>query len=309
MVSLSAFGLSGPRGAEESSDFLLQALAGSLHSHGSDDRVPLAVGGGLAEWTVGTFGALGAVSALTARRRSGRGDLVDVSALECLAITFICYPSVAAAMPGGQRIRPTYVMVPGIEACLDGYVGICTITTAQWHTFLDMIERPDLASDPSLYIQRNRDRPDVLEAIEHWTRQHTVDEVVEIGSLYRIPTVPIGNGANFPRIDHVASRQLYDPNPRGGFPHPRTPFRSSITRHRPPGPAPTLAERARDVDVRPERGRKNPSRDPGRSPQATARRMLTIMNCPSPGSTSLTSPPSWQDRCARSTWPPSVPTW
>ena len=247
MVSLSAFGLSGPRGGEESSDLLLQALAGSLHSHGSDDRVPLAVGGGLAEWTVGTFGALGAVSALTARRRSGRGDLVDVSALECLAVTFICYPSVAASMPGGQRIRPTYVMVPGIEACLDGYVGIATITTAQWHTFLDMIERPDLASDVSLYIQRNRDRPDVLEAIEHWTRRHTVDEVVEIGALYRIPTVPIGNGANFPGIDHVASRKLYDPNPRGGFPHPRAPFRSNLTRHRPPGPAPTLADRADDV--------------------------------------------------------------
>jgi crotonobetainyl-CoA:carnitine CoA-transferase CaiB-like acyl-CoA transferase len=248
VVSLSAFGLSGPRGGEESSDFLLQALAGSLHSHGSDDRVPLAVGGGLAEWTVGTFGALGAVSALTARRRSGRGDVVDVSALECLAITFICYPSVAAAMPGGLRIRPTYVMVPGIEACLDGYVGICTITTAQWHTFLDMIDRPDLASDTSLYIQRNRERPDVLEAIEHWTRQHTVDEVVEIGSLYRIPTVPIGNGANFTRLDHVAARQLYDPNPRGGFPHPRTPFRSNVTLHRPPGPAPTLTGRAHGAD-------------------------------------------------------------
>jgi crotonobetainyl-CoA:carnitine CoA-transferase CaiB-like acyl-CoA transferase len=259
VVSLSAFGLSGPRAGEESSDLLLQALAGSLHSHGSDDRVPLAVGGGLAEWTVGIFGALGAVSALTARRRSGRGDLVDVSALECLAITFICYPSVAAAMPGGQRIRPTYVMVPGIEACLDGYVGMATITTAQWHTVLDMIERPDLASDVSLYIQRNRERPDVLEAIGHWMGRHTVDEVVEIGALYRIPTVPIGNGANFPRIEHVASRQLYDPNPRGGFPHPRTPFRSNITRHRPPGPAPTIAERARGVDGPVERDRTDPN--------------------------------------------------
>ncbi len=258
VVSLSAFGLNGPRGAEESSDLLLQALAGSLHSHGNDDRVPLAVGGGLAEWTVGTFGALGAVSALTSRRRSGRGDLVDVSALECLAVTFICYPSVATAMAGGQRIRPTYVMVPGIEACLDGYVGMATITTAQWHTFLDMIERPDLASDTSLYIQRNRERGDVLEAIGNWMGRHTVDEVVEIGALYRIPTVPIGNGANFPRIDHVASRQLYDPNPRGGFPHPRTPFRSNLTRHRPPGPAPTIAERARDLHVRFERERENP---------------------------------------------------
>ena len=243
VVSLSAFGLGGPQGGASSSDLLLQARCGSLHSHGTDDREPLAVGGGLAEWTVGTFGALGAASALTARRRTGRGDLVDVSALECLALTFICYPSVAATMPGGQRIRPTYVMVPGIERCLDGYVGMATITTAQWHTFLDMIERPDLAADESLYIQRNRDRPDVLAAVEEWTGRHTVDEVVEIGSLYRIPTVPIGHGANFPDIGHVVTRQLYDANPRGGFPHPRSPFRSDATDRPPPGAAPTLADR------------------------------------------------------------------
>ncbi len=241
-VSLSAFGLNGPRGGEDSSDLLLQALAGSLHSHGSDDREPLAVGGGLAEWTLGTFGALGVMSALTARRHSGLGELVDVSALECLAVTFICYPSVASSMPRGQRRRPTYVMVPGIERCRDGYVGFATITTAQWHTFLDMIGRPDLSDDESLYVQRNRERQDVLEAISQWTDQHTVDEVVEVGSLYRIPTVPIGNGAIFPRLHHVGARRIFDANPRGGFLHPRTPFRSSVTDERPPGPAPSLGE-------------------------------------------------------------------
>ena len=263
VVSLSAFGLSGPRATEESSDFLLQALAGSLYSHGSDDREPLAVGGGLAEWTVGTFGALGAVSALTARRMSGRGDLVDVSALECLAVTFICYPSVAASMPGGQRRRPTYVMVPGVEPCLDGYVGMATITTAQWHTVLDMIERPDLATDTSLRVQRNRDRPDVVGAIEGWTGRHTVEEVVEIGSLYRIPTVPIGNGEIFPRIEHVAARQLYDANPRGGFPHPRPPFRSSATDRQPPEPAPTLSER---TDATSAPSGRSPTSPSGRRP-------------------------------------------
>ncbi len=250
-VSLSAFGLSGPRGGEESPDFLLQALSGSLYSHGNGDRVPLAVGGGLAEWTVGTYGALGAATALTARRRSGRGDLVDVSALECLAITFVCYPSVVASMPGGKRQRSTFVMIPGIEPCIDGYVGFATITTAQWLTFCDMIGRPDLATDVSLHNQLDRDRPDVLSAIEQWTRQHTVDEVVELGSMYRIPTVPIGNGLVFPNIEQVMARKLYGTNPRGGFPHPRPPFRSSITELRPPGPAPTLAGRSTVVGGRP----------------------------------------------------------
>jgi crotonobetainyl-CoA:carnitine CoA-transferase CaiB-like acyl-CoA transferase len=243
VVSLSDFGLTGPRAGDRSPEFLLQALGGSLHNHGSTERVPLAVGGGLAEWTVGTYGALGTLTALTGRRRSGVGDLVDVSALECLAVTFICYPSVQASMPGGERRRSTYVMIPGIERCSDGYVGLATITTAQWHTFLDMIERPDLAEDTTLYNQHERRRPDVLQAIDDWTSRHTVDEVIEIGSLYRIPTVPLGNGEIFPRLEHVRAREVYDVNPRGGFPHPRPPFRSSATERRLPQAAPARRDR------------------------------------------------------------------
>jgi crotonobetainyl-CoA:carnitine CoA-transferase CaiB-like acyl-CoA transferase len=243
VVSLSAFGLTGPRASEQSSEFLIQALSGSLHNHGSIEGLPLAVGGAVAEWALGIYGALGAVSALSARRRSGLGDLVDISALEALAMTFICYPSVAASMPGGERRRSTYTMTPSIEPCRDGYVGMATITMAQWTTFLEMIERPDLADDESLQALVNRRRPDVLQAIADWTGRHTVDEVVQIGSMYRIPTVPLGNGNVFPRLEQVEKRELYGVNPRGGFPHPRPPFRSSATARREPGPAPTLEER------------------------------------------------------------------
>jgi crotonobetainyl-CoA:carnitine CoA-transferase CaiB-like acyl-CoA transferase len=243
VVSLSAFGLTGPRASEQSSEFLVQALSGSLHNHGSIEGLPLAVGGAVAEWALGIYGALGAVSALSARRRSGLGDLVDISALEALTMTFLCYPSVAASMPGGERKRSTYTMTPSIEPCRDGYVGMATITMAQWTTFLEMIERPDLADDESLQALINRRRPDVLKAITDWTGRHTVDEVVQIGSMYRIPTVPLGNGKIFPRLEQVEKRQLYGVNPRGGFPHPRPPFRSSATARREPGRAPTLEER------------------------------------------------------------------
>jgi crotonobetainyl-CoA:carnitine CoA-transferase CaiB-like acyl-CoA transferase len=41
----------------------------------------------------------------------------------------------------------------------------------------------------------------------------------------------------------VEKRELYGVNPRGAFPHPRPPFRSSATARREPGRAPTLDER------------------------------------------------------------------
>ncbi len=233
VVSLSPFGLCGPRRSEHRGEFLLQALSGSLHNHGQADQPPLAVGGALAQWAVGVYGALGAVTALAARRRSGDGGLVDVSALEAMALTLLCYPSVAAALPGGQRRRATYTMIPGVEPCSDGLVGLTTITGEQWQTFLAMIERPDLAADPALLVApRRSERPDVVQAIHDWTTRRTVAEVMEAALHFRIPAVPVGNGAILPGVEHVRAREVFDRNPVRGFSHARPPFRSTAAARR-----------------------------------------------------------------------------
>ena len=166
-------------------------------THGRPDGPPLMVGGSLSR--------VGGRPLRRARRgdrawRRRRGALVDVSALEVMAITLANYPTIQASLPGGPRKRSTFLMVPGIEPCADGYVGIATITAEQWHTFLAMIGRPDLAADDSLLVQPRRvERPDVIEAIRAWTRRHTVAEVVEQATLHRIPVVPIGNGRDAAR--------------------------------------------------------------------------------------------------------------
>src|SRR5579862_4883081 len=251
VVSLSPFGLCGPRRSEHRGEFLLQALSGSLHNHGQADQPPLAVGGALAQWAVGVYGALGAVTALAARRRSGDGGLVDVSALEAMALTLLCYPSVAAALPGGQRRRATYTMIPGVEPCSDGFVGLTTITGEQWQTFLAMIERPDLAADPALLVApRRSERPDVVQAIHDWTTRRTVAEVMETALHFRIPAVPVGNGAILPGVEHVRAREVFDRNPVRGFSHARPPFRSTATARRAPRPAPRLGEHSMPEAVR-----------------------------------------------------------
>ena len=95
--------------------------------------------------------------------------------------------------------------------------------------------------DVSLYIQRNRDRPDVLEAIESWTRRHTVEEVVETGDRFTgSRPCPSGTGPTSPAsttwpransIDPTHGEASLIPRPRSapvspGTDHPDLPRHS-----------------------------------------------------------------------------------
>ena len=244
LVSLTPFGLTGPRSTESANDFLLQALSGSLYKHGSWHREPLAVGGGIGEWIAGAYAAAGALAARARLHRTGRGELVDVSTLEALAVTLVCYPSVAASMPGGVRRRSTVEMVPGVEVCKDGFVGLTTLTAQQWHDFLAMIDRSDLIENAQLDSTRGRiaHEAELRPVIEGWTEQHRVGEIVERAAMFRVPAAPVLNGATLAQFEPLTDRGLFTRNPRGGFSHPRPPFLSTATQPRPVGPAPSMGE-------------------------------------------------------------------
>jgi crotonobetainyl-CoA:carnitine CoA-transferase CaiB-like acyl-CoA transferase len=244
MVVITPFGLTGPRAGEDRPDFLLQALSGSLHNHGSPGRSPLAVGGGLGEWAAGAYAAAGALAARARVLQTGGPELVDVSVLESLAITFVCYPSVAASMPGGVRRRATYTLVPGIEPCQDGFVGLTTLTVQQWLDFLAMIDRHDLMADEDLFDQRRRiaRQGEIQKIIHGWTLEHTAAEIVERAALFRVPAAPVLNGQTLTELEHLKARDIFPVDARGEAPGPRPPFRTTAAASRRVGPAPRLGQ-------------------------------------------------------------------
>ncbi len=243
MVSITPFGQEGPRHAEQRSEFLLQALVGSLRLHGGLDYPPVAVGGRLGEWSAGVYAATGALAARTRSQHTGVGEHVDVSTLECLAVSFLAYPALLAALPGGSR-ELTMTMVPGIEQCKDGYVGLATITVQQWHDVLAMMGRADLVECAEWNDQRTRQRhrAEVCAELSPWLMTHTVEEVLELAAAFRVPAAPVGNGTNVSVLPHLVDRHLFRPNPRGGFPDPRPPFRTTRTSPQAARAAPTLGE-------------------------------------------------------------------
>jgi crotonobetainyl-CoA:carnitine CoA-transferase CaiB-like acyl-CoA transferase len=241
-VSISPFGRGGPWSQRPATEFTLQAWCGSTAARGTPDRPPLAAGGRLGEWLGGAYAAAVALTVWHGARRDGRGEHVDLSLLEVMALTMAPNTMVWESLAGHPGPFARTVEIPSIEPARDGWVGFCTITAQQWRDFLVLIERPDLVDDEALarWDERVRRAPEVNAMIHGWTGRHPVAEIVERAAALRIPVAAIGNGETVTTFDHFVARGAFVPHPGADFVQPRPPYRLSDATLRPLSPAPRL---------------------------------------------------------------------
>jgi crotonobetainyl-CoA:carnitine CoA-transferase CaiB-like acyl-CoA transferase len=255
VVSITPWGGDGPWADRPCTEFTLQAATGSVAYRGLRDRKPVAAGGRFGEWLTGVYAAVGGLSSWLGARLSGHGQHVDVSMFEAMLLSMTIYHDLNGQWLEHDLARS--VELPSIEPAKDGWVGFCTITGQQWKDFCAMIGQPDVAKDDRYLDARMRmdHRAFMQEIIQAWTRERTVDEIVEIASLMRIPVAPVGTGRSLPQTDHLLERKVYSTS-ASGFLQPRPPYRLQTTRLRPVGVAPALDEhgdgvRAQTIPRRP----------------------------------------------------------
>jgi crotonobetainyl-CoA:carnitine CoA-transferase CaiB-like acyl-CoA transferase len=238
VTSITPFGLEGPWSANPATEFTLQAWSGGVVglARGLPDRPPVHVGGQVGEWLSGLFAAIGTLAA--SRRRSAAGELVDVSMLEALALCLTYYPVTFNDQLGRPMRRRRFIPTPGVGAASDGLVGLGCGTGQQWLDFCVMVGHPEWMEDRSLFLDRTKLAP----TIDAWVAAHTVDEVLDEASTFRIPNAPIANGATITTFEHFRKRDTFVANPRDGAANPRPPFRPGTARLRRPEPAPRLGE-------------------------------------------------------------------
>jgi crotonobetainyl-CoA:carnitine CoA-transferase CaiB-like acyl-CoA transferase len=275
LVSISPWGGTGPWAERPCTEFTLQAATGSTDYRGLRDRPPVAAGGRLGEWIAGSFAAPGAVAAWLSARNTGSGQLVDLSIFEAMLLCLTIYPDLNSQWVEGPL--PRAIEIPSIEPASDGWVGLCTITGQQWKDFCVLIGRPDVGEDERFYsgAQRMEHLASMQEMIQGWTRERTIDEIVESASLMRIPVAPVGDGRNLPQMDHFIERGVFVENP-AGFLQPRIPYRLEKTALRPLGPAPRLDEHG--AEVRAEIGHARPALQRGEDRPASPLAGLRVVD-------------------------------
>ncbi|MGH2375629.1 MAG: CaiB/BaiF CoA transferase family protein, partial [bacterium] len=82
-ASISGFGQDGPYRERTAYDLILQGLGGLMGTTGDEGGPPVKVGVAVTDIAAGMFAAYAILAALRARDRTVRGQLVDVSMLDC----------------------------------------------------------------------------------------------------------------------------------------------------------------------------------------------------------------------------------
>jgi formyl-CoA transferase len=173
-VAASGWGQSGPYSRLAGLDIMAQAMSGLMSITGEPDGGPVKVGVPICDLVCGLYGALGAVSALRARERDGRGQFIDVSLFEAgvsLAVWEAGRYFATGEIPRRQgSAHQTSAPYQAVRAA-DGWFTIGATSPRNFEAFCSVLGLEDLLEDPRYADVSGRlaHREDLIERIEQVT--------------------------------------------------------------------------------------------------------------------------------------------
>ena len=239
-AATSGFGQTGPDRLRPALDIVVQGMGGVMSITGEPGGKPVRPGLSRGDISAGLFTAIGILSALHERDRSGEGQLVDISMLDCqIAIleNAIVRYSATGVLP--QAIGTRHPLATPFQAfpTKDGYIVVALSwgVPNQWELFCATIGRADLIDDARFETSALRTRhhgvlePLLIEALAQRTTAEWLREFDAIG----MPCGPLNNIAQAMAQPQVRARDMLVDleHPRMGKPLtvPNTPVKLSRT--------------------------------------------------------------------------------
>ena len=157
--SVGAYGRSGPLSREPGYDALMQAAGGLISVTGEAGRPGVRVGTSTIDQGTGAWAAIGVLTALLDRERTGEGSVVDVSLYET-AIGYLAYHLVGyladGTVPRGDGTRFPMVAPYEVLPTRDGVLMVAAGNDRLFRALCVVVGVPDLVDDPR--FETNADR-------------------------------------------------------------------------------------------------------------------------------------------------------
>jgi crotonobetainyl-CoA:carnitine CoA-transferase CaiB-like acyl-CoA transferase len=159
--------------------------------------------------------AFSIVSALHYRRRTGKGQHIDLALLDSLVVAL---DNLGERYTVGGELLTRAGNVSfggsssGVYPTTDGHVAIAAgASDAVWRRFCEVIGRADLTRDPAFATAAaRRDRRDAVAAIiQAWTGRRPKAEVVRVLSTAGVPAAPVNTVAEMVADPQVQAREMF----------------------------------------------------------------------------------------------------
>ena len=183
-ASISGFGQTGADRDRPAYDMIVQAISGGMSMTGEPGRSAVRSGVPLGDLSAGMYAVIGALAALEERRRSGQGQYIDVSMLDC-QISMLCYQAGyflhSGRNPGrqgwGHDSIPTY---RGFNCASGTSLVITANTERMWQGLCDVLGIAEMKDDSRFTLNEDRyaNRAELWPILEGAFMKHTADHWV-----------------------------------------------------------------------------------------------------------------------------------
>jgi CoA:oxalate CoA-transferase len=254
-AATSGFGQTGPYRDKPALDVIVQGMGGIMSITGEPGGNPVRPGASLGDIAAGLFTALAITAALHERERSGQGQMIDISMLDCqvsvLENAYMRYFMTGKAPEALGTRHPSATPFQAFPTA-DGYVVVAMGfgTENQWALLCGILGLVQLIDDPRFETSPKRTLHHAeLEPLlnEAFRKRSTVEWVAELEAL-GIPCGPlnrIDEAAHDPQVLHRNMLVDVEKQPEGVVRIANTPFRMSRSEAGIKGPPPEVGEHTR----------------------------------------------------------------
>jgi formyl-CoA transferase len=195
-ASISGFGQDGPYRTRPGFDQIAQGMGGLMSITGLPGQGPVRVGIPVADLTAGLFAAIGILTALLEREKSGEGQWIQTSLLQA-QIFMLDFQAArwlikGEVPPQAGNNHPTSIPT-GVFKTADGHINIASTGGKMWEKLCQTLGTPELAKDPDYATGplRSKNRDALNAAIERQTVRRTSAEWVDMLNTAGVPCGPI----------------------------------------------------------------------------------------------------------------------
>ena len=254
---IGAFGRGGPLEDKPGYDPLMQAYGGLMSITGEDEtRPPIRVPVAMTDMGSGLWAAIGILSSLIERGKTGRGGVVETSLFE----TALAYETIqiASVMLAPREMKPQGSGAQGIVPyqafrASDGWIVIGGGNDGLFAKLVKAIGLPALATDARFVTnaERVKNRSALIPLIDAEVAKRTIAEVRGILDAAGVPNAPVQRIDQVIRDPQALALGIIQQGPEGALPTLGLPVRFDGVRPEYERAAPRLGEHGTAAEIRP----------------------------------------------------------